>query len=261
MADTTCPHGHASTWDDFCSVCGDSMDGGVAPATPAAAAAVSGGACLNCSTPFGVEDVFCESCGYDFATGTLPGADPVPESKPAPVAATPVAPQPAGSAGPSEATAREALGAEANDPESSASESAPLTPGGALVAIVSCDREHFDTIVGSAGLEYPDPEPAPTSIALGGGKVLIGRHNQSRGVYPEIDIDASTGDPAASTRHAMLREISRGVWTLTDLNSTNGTMLDDATSPLAPGTAVPVTAGSVIYVGAFTRITLASPPN
>jgi len=128
--------------------------------------------------------------------------------------------------------------------------------GGALIAVVSCDRDYFDSIVGSAGLEYPDPEPEPTSIPLTGGKILIGRHNQARGVYPEIDIDGSTGDPAASTRHAMLREGSGGAWTLTDLDSTNGTMLNDATSPLAPGTEVLVTAGSVIYIGAYTRITL-----
>jgi len=261
MADQTCPHGHASTWDDFCSVCGDAMDGDATPAAPAVSPAASGGTCPNCGNPFGAEDVFCESCGYDFATGTLPEADPAPLVAPP---AAPAAPAPQKKVTPEADTSAESTDepSEPTDDQQGASAAKPTpvptsaqTPAD-LVAVVSCDRGYFDNIVGSAGLEYPDPEPQPTTIALTGAKILIGRLNQARGVYPEIDIDASTGDPAASTRHAMLRQVSDGAWTITDLDSTNGTMLDDTTSALSPGTEVPVTAGSVIFVGAFTKITL-----
>jgi len=252
MADKTCPQGHVSTWDDFCSVCGNNMDsndtsndaGNDAPTEAAPSASSAGGNCPNCSNPFGAEDVFCESCGLDFATGTLPGADPEP--------ATPAVPESVSAAAEAEETGTHE---QAEAPEAEPVVNAETDGSGALVAVVACDREYFDKIVGSAGLDYPNPEPAPVTIALTGAKILIGRHNQSRGVYPEIDIDSSTNDPAASTRHAMLRQANGG-WTITDLDSTNGTMVDDTTSALAPGEELPVSAGSVIYVGAFTRITL-----
>jgi predicted component of type VI protein secretion system len=80
----TCPNGHASTTSDYCDQCGAKIEGAAAPspepttgapaeAAPAAAPASSGVAgepCPVCSTPRAGNDRFCESCGYDFESGT-----------------------------------------------------------------------------------------------------------------------------------------------------------------------------------------------
>ena len=40
--------------------------------------------CSNCGEPHGPDDVFCESCGFDFLTGSLPAAEsPVTSNAPA----------------------------------------------------------------------------------------------------------------------------------------------------------------------------------
>ena len=40
--------------------------------------------CSNCGEPHGPDDVFCESCGFDFLTGSLPAAEsPVTSTAPA----------------------------------------------------------------------------------------------------------------------------------------------------------------------------------
>lgn len=101
---TACPNGHQSEWPDWCSVCGERLGevtpdagAGSAPAsaptppdgaeatgqgTAAAAAAApdstasagAGPRCDNCGVARNEHDVFCESCGYDFASGSLPEA-------------------------------------------------------------------------------------------------------------------------------------------------------------------------------------------
>jgi hypothetical protein len=57
------------------------------------------------------------------------------------------------------------------------------------------------------------------TVRVGGGTVTIGR-------LPECEVVIH--DPGASRRHAQLRE-QQGVWTLTDLGSTNGTQLNGQT--------------------------------
>ena len=46
------------------------------------------------------------------------------------------------------------------------------------------------------------------------------------------------------------------MWTITDLDSTNGTYLGDTFEQLEANTATPIDAGTAIYVGAWTRIEL-----
>ena len=57
---------------------------------------------------------------------------------------------------------------------------------------------------------------APRTVRIGGGTATIGR-------LPECEVVVH--DPGASRRHAQIRE-QDGVWTLTDLGSTNGTQLN-----------------------------------
>jgi hypothetical protein len=86
---STCPNGHSSTADDYCDTCGAPIGATQAPATPATSAppaAAAGKPCPNCAEEATADALFCESCGYDFTTGTMPRpATPAP--------AAPVPPQ------------------------------------------------------------------------------------------------------------------------------------------------------------------------
>jgi len=233
---SACPNGHDSEWPDWCSVCGERIgaaveapDGGGAPApgvTPATAAPAAqpavaptpiGPTCDNCGVPRHEHDVFCESCGYDFASGSLPEVSP--------------------------------------DEQAEAALASHAVP---MHAKVSVDAAFFSASVGDADLSLPIPLPGQQMVPLTGTRILIGRKSVSRGVFPELDVQALTDDPAVSTQHAVIERDGDGIWTLTDLGSTNGTYLSpDAMDPIEAGTAVPADAGSTFYVGAWTRIDLA----
>jgi len=228
---TACPNGHESEWPDWCSVCGERLeaveagsdsatpDVVPAPAAPVAAApaTTSGPTCDNCGVSRHEHDVFCESCGYDFASGSLPeGSAASPDV--APVAAQP----------------------------------APMH------AKITVDTGFFAASVGEVDLALPDPLPEQQIVPLPGIRILIGRKSTSRGIFPEIDVLSLTDDPAVSSRHAMLERDASNNWTLTDLGSTNGTFLTaEADDAIEAGTALPITAGTSIYLGAWTRIDLA----
>ena len=222
-----CPSGHESEWDDYCSVCGVSMTGEApvgseqAQARAPRAGELSGeaqAACPNCAEPHAAGDVFCENCGYDFLTGTLPDET---------AAAT---------------AAEAALHAEV-----------PAT-----VAVISIDLSFFERM-GFEGVEPPATLPEPVRVELPPSDILVGRHSESRGTFPEIDLSevfqGDATDPAVSSSHCRLHRGSHG-WTVTDLDSTNGTYLADSDEALRPGTAISLIPGTPIFVGAWTRIEL-----
>ena len=233
----TCPDGHRSDTDDYCSVCGLAMaagaptpaateqggGGGSATATPAATEQGGGGGsaqarCSNCDEPHGPDDVFCENCGLDFLTGTLPGPT------------SPVTSHGAATAAPS---------------------------GDTVQLRVEADRAFHARMDTDGVLEYPEPEPDPRLVTVAGDRVLIGRERPSRGIFPDVDL---TSDPAASSRHALLQRRADGSWTVTDLGSTNGTFVGDSTVPITPHEAVPVATGTPIFVGAWTRLEITQHP-
>jgi len=70
-------------------------------------------------------------------------------------------------------------------------------------------------------------------------------------------VQALTDDPAVSSRHAMLERDANDAWTLTDLGSTNGTFLNaGAKDAIESGVAIPISPGTTIYLGAWTKVTL-----
>jgi len=162
--------------------------------------------------------MFCESCGYDFASGSLPEGSTTPGA----------------------------------DAESAAAEAPPMH------VRINVDPAFFGATAGDAGLTLPEPLPAEQVVPLPGIRILIGRQSTSRGIFPEIDVRALTDDPAVSSRHAILERSPDTTWTVTDLGSTNGTFLtvaaDDA---IEPGVALPIEPGTTLYVGAWTRIDIA----
>jgi hypothetical protein len=94
----TCPSGHASATGDYCDTCGAAIapptgkpadpEPIVVSASPGGGTAPAGLRCSNCGAERVAEDVFCEVCGLDFATGKLPSAPPKPAAA-APSSASP----------------------------------------------------------------------------------------------------------------------------------------------------------------------------
>ncbi|HET7476504.1 MAG TPA: FHA domain-containing protein [Dermatophilaceae bacterium] len=231
----TCPAGHTSTADDYCDVCGMPIEA-AAPAPAAAAgppadSAPLGQACPSCATQNAPEALFCEACGYDFTTGTMPR-----------------------SAGAAPAQAPEATGA--TTPASTTS--TPSTSSGAgsdavdWVVEVWIDPEWYQE------QESPDAMPStglPVVVPLHGRSVLIGRKSRSRNISPDIDCEPDT---STSRRQAQLTTDGTRWW-VEDLESANGTFVGPASGPL-PTDPIPVGnrhelgPDDRIYVGAWTRL-------
>ena len=239
----TCPNGHASTSSDYCDTCGVPIPTGAAapegaastPDPSGAPAPVEGGdaaasaapdpeVCPNCSSPRSAGALFCEACGYDFTTGTLP-RPPDPST-----------------------------GADANAATGGGEDPAPLAPAIAVewVAEVWVDPDWYE----AQESEDPCPSPGlPAVVELAAKSVLIGRPSTSRNIHPEIDC---TGDPGVSRRQAQLTTDGQRWW-VEDLQSSNGTYVGPAsgplpTDPVPPGQRRELSEDDRIYVGAWTRL-------
>lgn len=252
---STCPSGHESGSDDYCDVCGLPIPAGggttpAAPAEPAAPAAAdpqpepapTTSACPNCQAANPPNALFCEACGYDYTTGSMPR--PVTPSvldldTPAGTAAA----DPAADAGASPA---------ATGPVAPPSVAPPLAE--AWVAEVWIDPDWY------ADQESTDPLPSagvPIVVPLRSTSILVGRTSRSRGIHPDIDLGADNG---ISRRHCQLTTDGTRWW-VEDLGSSNGTYLGSAIGPLPED---PVPAGEKreigpddrVYLGAWTRIVI-----
>ena len=227
-----CPNGHESDWNDYCSACGAPMAGAAAPDAPDASGAAPAGSATPAPPAPTPPD---PAATAKYATDTCPSCG---------------APRDAG------VPFCESCGHDFASPTPSPAVAATPT---ALdnVAVVRADRTYYDAHSGESGLVFPDPLPAPLVVPLTGDEITIGRHSQSRGTYPQIDLSGENEDAAVSHKHAVLRRTEIG-WTVTDLGSTNGTRVDLAQDPITPGAPVALPAGATIYVGAWSRITLES---
>ena len=245
---SVCPAGHTSSSDDYCDVCGMPIDPSAAglaaspapsqppptPASPSPAGSgqMSGGqTCPNCDTPNVADALFCESCGYDFTTGTMPR--PV----------TP--PSAAGPPGPSG-------GAEASQPTTTPS----TAEAGSFDWVVEIwiDPAWYDA------QESPDPLPSPglpVVVPLRGRSVLVGRTSASRNIHPEVDCETDSG---VSRRQAQLTTDGTRWW-VEDLESANGTFVGSAAGavpddPIPVGVKHELNPDDRVYVGAWTRLVI-----
>ena len=265
MSPYTCPQGHSSAAGDYCDTCGapiaaaaggqsaGAATGGAAGSQAPAPAPGSGGvagaaqpgprACPNCASDNVADALFCEACGYDFTTGTLPR--------------------------PAEATAS---GATASGAASSSLDLGPSTSAG--TAVGTAPGEQPPPVAPAVPLEWvaevwvdpdwyavqeseevcPSPGP-PTVVPLTVQSVLVGRRSSSRNIHPQVDCSADTG---VSRRQAQLTTDGQRWW-VEDLQSSNGTYVGPASGPLPED---PLPAGQRreldeddrIYVGAWTRL-------
>lgn len=252
---------------------------------------MSDNTCPNCQVAYGPDDMFCENCGYDFITGSLPidaasgpasGGPGGGFSPPTPAAAPmgsdlfsrtagEAPPVSAAEEGTAEAPAApsvlnpngDATGAEAEAGVGSEDESAGSGEAGVaadvprLTIAVTVDKDFFDAVVNDGEIDFPDPIPPSQELDLAGDELHIGRTSESRAIHPDIDVAALTGDQAVSSRHAVLRVANDGSYTLVDVGSTNGTFLDDVESDaITHGVPIEVKPGQALYVGAWTRLTI-----
>ena len=225
---STCPAGHKTTATDYCDVCGLALGDAAAPAAPTAPtpAAPAGSTCPHCSAANSADALFCEACGYDFTTGTLPR----------PLVAPPGAAQ-------VDVPADAPAGAVANP-------SPPLTER--WVAEVWIDPDWY------ADQQSTDPLPSPGQprvVALKNTSVLIGRASRSRNITPDIDLSSDNG---ISRRHAQLTTDGTR-WFVEDLGSSNGTYVGGnvgalPTTPIPVGQKQEISEDDRIYVGAWSRI-------
>lgn len=234
----TCPSGHESSADDYCDVCGLPIpaDSPATQASPAPEAPEpeqeapdeTTTACPNCQAANPPNALFCEACGYDFTTGSMP---------------RPVAP----TADPA-SSADSVLDLDTPPP----SVAPPLAES--WVAEVWIDPDWY------ADQESDDPLPSagvPVVVPLRSASVLVGRTSRSRGIHPDIDL---TSDNGISRRHCQLTtDGSR--WWVEDLGSSNGTYLG-ATAGRLPGDPIPagekreIGPDGRVYLGAWTRIVI-----
>jgi serine/threonine-protein kinase len=129
---------------------------------------------------------------------------------------------------------------------------------GGWTAVVTADRSYYDSVQAegspdAASISFPDPYP-PRRIRLSGTEARIGRRSASRRIEPEIDLRGPPTDPGVSRLHARLIAGPDGNWSVMDLGSTGGTLVNG--SEVGPGEAVPLREGDRINLGAWTMITM-----
>jgi hypothetical protein len=248
-----CPNGHETTSTDYCDVCGavmpaaaaDAGDGSTPPAAgpqpgdtvqvpvldpdagPGSTAASTGQTCPNCGAANAADALFCEACGYDFTTGTMPRKD-------ATAGGTSSTPADPGAATPGNVS--------------------PALDQDSWVAELWIDPDWY------ASQSSPDPLPSagpPTVVPLRNTSLLVGRESKSRGIHPDVDCGADNG---VSRRHAQLTSDGKRWW-VEDLGSANGTFVAGAvdplpTTPIEVGVKHEVGPDDRIYVGSWTRLVI-----
>ena len=267
----TCPDGHTSLSEDYCDVCGLAIEPtGAAQEEPDATAPDLAPVrpdtqrCPNCSAANPDDALFCEACGYDYTTGTMPRPVepsiftlPPPPSAQAPVE-PPSEPEPEPGPGPKAASVDEPQPTAGPNPQPSPAVESVSSPTPALdrpwVAEVWIDPDWYH----DQGSSDPMPSPGmPTVVVLHRTSSLVGRASRSRGISPEVDV---SGDPGVSRRHAQLTTDGTR-WFIEDLGSANGTYIGSATAdlpsdPIPTGQKREIAAGEQVYLGAWTRIVI-----
>lgn len=245
----TCPNGHPSHATDYCDVCGAPIAAVSTPGAPAATLtppAAGTQDCPHCQTPNAVDALFCEACGYDFTTGSMPRPLDPPET----LVSLDAPPAPDAPAAPDADPADDSAGAPTLVP----------TPAAGPDAAFSWVVEVWIDPAWYGAQESPDPLPsagAPVVRPLRGRSLLVGRTSVSRNIHPDVECGTDSG---VSRRQSQLTtDGSR--WWVEDLDSANGTFVGAANGTL-PTDPVPVGAkhelgpDDRVFVGAWTRLVI-----
>ena len=116
--------------------------------------------------------------------------------------------------------------------------------------VVGADRHYYEGNElkggGVPSWDYRHP------VALAPGSTSIGRPSKSAGLVPDIDVLAISGDSSVSRAHAVLEWSEDGSLTVVDLDSTNGTFVNDIDHQMTPHEPLALADGDRVYLGAWT---------
>jgi hypothetical protein len=126
--------------------------------------------------------------------------------------------------------------------------------------VASADRAYYDRVRAAAepdaeAVEFPAFCPQ-RRFDLTGDQVLVGRRSRSRGVEPGIDLTGPPEDAGVSHMHALFVAGPDGSWSIVDLDSANGTYVNESTDSLAANQPVRLAPGDRVHVGAWTTLTV-----
>jgi serine/threonine protein kinase len=136
------------------------------------------------------------------------------------------------------------------------------TRTGTWSAVVAADRDYYRSVWAtdvSPEEITPFPEDSPVRrFPLSGTELLIGRRSTSKGIHPEIDLTLPQGGPLTDTgvsrEHAKLVAGPDGNWSIVDLGTENGTLVNGREIPAS--TPIPLRHGDQINLGMWTVITI-----
>lgn len=80
------------------------------------------------------------------------------------------------------------------------------------------------------------------------GTNLIGRWDQGAAAFPEVDLEQEDVEAKVSRKHAAIHLIDGKAW-VEDLDSLNGTFLNDSSNQLKSGTRLELKPGDQIIIG------------
>jgi len=227
---TACPNGHLSETADYCDQCGAPIErwspapsaGATPPAHPS-------------TSPLTTE--------LEVSPDTTPSvpAEPCPDCQTPRVGSDKFC---------------EGCGYNFATAQSATSALTPSTSGttGSWEALVEADRDYFERVAAEE-VDFPSHCP-PRTFVLDQPQIQIGRHSQTRGTQPQIDLSGAPEDPAISHLHAVLMRQDDGSYALVDPGSSNGTTLNEDPTPIAPNTPMPLADGDRIHLGAWTTLTI-----
>jgi serine/threonine protein kinase len=136
------------------------------------------------------------------------------------------------------------------------------TRTGTWSAVVAADRDYYRSVWApdaSPAEVTPFPEDSPVRrFPLSGTELLIGRRSESKGIHPEIDLTSPRPGPLTDTgvsrEHAKLVAGPDGNWSIIDLGTENGTLVNGREIPAS--TPIRLRDGDQINLGMWTVITI-----
>jgi serine/threonine-protein kinase len=136
------------------------------------------------------------------------------------------------------------------------------TVPGTWSAVVAADRDYYNSVWAADVppeeiISFPEGTPE-RRFPLSRGELLIGRRSVSKGIHPEIDLTAPPGGPPTDTGvsrlHAKLVTEADDSWSVIDLGTENGTLVNGREIP--SGTLIRLRQGDRINLGMWTVITI-----